>query len=91
MQQEEILGYAFDSKGLITYHNRMYIPNIEILKQMIMYEHHNRPYVGHPGYQKMIIALRKQLLWMGMKKEVAYYLATLLERQQVKVVHQSPT
>jgi hypothetical protein len=33
-----------------------------------MDELHKRPYTGHPGYQKMITATRKQFYWPGLKK-----------------------
>jgi hypothetical protein len=31
---------------------------------------HNLPYVGNPGYQKTIAAVKSQYYWPGMKKEV---------------------
>jgi len=42
----------------------------------------------HPSYEKLIISLRKDLFWPGMKKEVVAYLTKCLEFQQVKVEHQ---
>lgn len=38
----------------------------------------------------MITALRKEYYWLGMKKDVARYLARCLECQQIKVEHQHP-
>jgi hypothetical protein len=61
--------------GLLTYRDRMYIPNRDDLKRFIMDELHKRPYTGHPGYQKMITATRKQFYWPGLKKDIAKYLA----------------
>jgi hypothetical protein len=55
-----------------------------------MDELHKRPYTGHPGYQKMITATRKQFYWPGLKKEVAKYLAQCIECQQVKEEHRHP-
>jgi hypothetical protein len=48
--------------GLLTYRNRLHIPNSEDLKRFIMDELHKRPYTGHPGYQKMITATRKKFI-----------------------------
>jgi hypothetical protein len=56
-----------------------------------MGELHKRPYIGHPGYQKMITAKRKQFYWPGLKEDIANYLAKCLEYQQVKAEHQHPT
>lgn len=46
-------------KKLLAYNNRLYNPNVSDLKQMIIYEYHNKPYVGHPNYQNMLTTLRK--------------------------------
>ena len=55
-----------------------------------MDELHKRPYTGHPGYQKMITATRKQFYWPGLKKDIAQYLAQCIECQQVKAEHRHP-
>jgi hypothetical protein len=52
-----------------------------------MDELHKRPYTGHPGYQKMITATRKQFYWPGLKKCIDKYLALCIECQQVKEEH----
>jgi hypothetical protein len=53
---------------LLLYNNRLYVPDSTELKHLIMDEFHRRPYVGHPGYQKMITIVRKLYYWPGMKK-----------------------
>jgi hypothetical protein len=77
--------------GLLTYINRLYIPDCDDLKRFIMDELHKRPYTGHPGYQKMITTTRKQFCWPGLKKYIAEYLAKCIEFQQVKVEHRHST
>jgi hypothetical protein len=46
-----------------------------------MDELHKIPYTGHPGYQKMITATRKQFYWPGLKRHIAKYLAQCIEFQ----------
>jgi hypothetical protein len=75
---------------LLTYINKLHIPNHDDLKRFIMDELHKRPYSGHPKYHKMITTTRKQFYWSGLKKHIADYLARFLECQQVKVEHQHP-
>lgn len=36
VEQLEVLGYAENFEKLPTYHNRLYIPNMSILKQMML-------------------------------------------------------
>jgi hypothetical protein len=76
--------------GLLTYRSRLYILDYDNMKRFILDELHKRPYTGHPGYQKMITAIRKQFYWHGLKKDIAEYLAKCIEFQQVKAEHQHP-
>jgi hypothetical protein len=73
--------------GLLTYKRRFYIPDCDDLKRFILDELHKIPYFGHPGYQKIITATRRQFYWTGMKKDIAKYLAKCIECQQVKAKH----
>jgi hypothetical protein len=43
-------GYQILEEGLLTYRNRLYVPNCDDLKRFIMDELHKIPYTGHPGY-----------------------------------------
>ena len=56
----------------------------------ILDEYHKRPYSGHPGYQKLLTAVTKNLFLPRMKKDVANYLARCIECQQVKFEHEHP-
>jgi hypothetical protein len=51
--------YQMLEGGLLTYINRLYIPNCDYLKRFIMDELHKKPYTGYPGYQEMITTTRK--------------------------------
>jgi hypothetical protein len=68
---------------------RIYVPNSNELKNLILGEMHNLPYVGHPGYQKTIAAVKSQYYWPGMKKEVFDFIASCLECQKVKAEHRN--
>jgi hypothetical protein len=59
-------GYQLLNHGLLTYKGMLYILNCDDLKRFIMDELHKRPYIGHLGYQKMIIATKKRFYWLGM-------------------------
>eukprot|EP00253_Pinus_taeda_P023153 PITA_23153 len=81
-------GYELDDAGMMYYKKRLYVPNQNSIKNLILDEFHISHYAGHPGYQKMITAIRKDYFWPGMKKNVAEYLAQCLECQQIKAKHQ---
>jgi hypothetical protein len=44
------------------YRCRVYVPNDQELKNMLLSEMHKVPYVGHPGYQKTIVSSKKTIL-----------------------------
>jgi hypothetical protein len=44
------------------YKRKIYVPNLGEIKNIVLREMHNVPYVGHPRYQKTIVALRTQYL-----------------------------
>jgi hypothetical protein len=72
-------------KGII------YVPNYQELKNLILKEMHNVPYVGHLGYHKTIAVVNSQYYWPGMKKEVVDFITKCFECQKVKVKHRHPT
>jgi hypothetical protein len=41
-------GHQMLEEGLLTYKNRLYIPNYDDFNRFIMDELHKRPYIGHP-------------------------------------------
>jgi hypothetical protein len=55
--------------AILRYRGIIYVPNSQELKILILREMHNVTYVGHPGYQKTIAAVKSQYFWPGMKKE----------------------
>ncbi|KAJ8753686.1 hypothetical protein K2173_026362 [Erythroxylum novogranatense] len=77
--------------GLLTIRNRLCIPNVKEVKDEILDEAHNAPYVMHPGSTRMYRDLREHFWWRGMKKDVAEYVSKCLVCQQVKAEHQAPS
>ena len=83
-------GYKLEEDGLLTYKNRIYIPNVANLRRVVMDEIHQAPYSGHPGYQKTITIARKQYFWRGMRKDIVEYISRCMKCQELKVKNQHP-
>ena len=64
---------------MLTFRGKVYVHNRVDLKELIMNEYHRSNYAGHPGYQKMLTAIRKVYFWLGMRKKIAEYLSKCLE------------
>jgi hypothetical protein len=88
--QQKIEEYKLDEDEILIYRGIIYVPNSQELKKLILREMHNVPYVGHPGYQKTIAAVKSQYYWPGMKKEVSDFISRCLECQKVKAEHRHP-
>ena len=80
-----------EEDGLLTYKNRIYIPNEVYLRRVVMGEIHQVPYSSHPRYQKTIATARNQYFLLGMRKDMDEYISRCMKCQQVKVEHQHPT
>jgi hypothetical protein len=73
--QQKIEEYKLDNDEILMYKERIYVPNSQELKNLILGEMHNVPYAGHPSYQKIIVVVKSQYYWPSMKKEVADFIA----------------
>jgi hypothetical protein len=51
-------GYQLLNDGMLTYKGRLYVPNSDYLNRFILDEVHKIPYIGYPGYQKIITATK---------------------------------
>jgi hypothetical protein len=88
--QQKFKDFKLQKDGVIIYRGKVYVPKFSGLKNTMMGEMHNVPYVGHLEYQKTIATVRSQYSWPVIKKEVANYIARCLECQKVKAEHKHP-
>jgi hypothetical protein len=70
--------YKLGNDEILIYRRIIYVPNFQEFKIHILREMHNVPYVGHLGYKKTIAVVKRQYYWLGMRKEVAEYIAKFL-------------
>jgi hypothetical protein len=72
------------------FHNRLCVPDIPEIKQLILKEAHETPYSIHPGSTKMYMDLKELFWWNNMKREIAKFVSECHTCQRVKAEHQSP-
>jgi hypothetical protein len=89
--QHKMKEYEMKEDGLLMKKNRIYVPSSGELRNLVLKEMHNAPYVGHPSYHKIITTVRNQFFWLGMKKDFVDYIIKCMECQKVKVEHRHPT
>ncbi|WVZ49090.1 hypothetical protein U9M48_000471 [Paspalum notatum var. saurae] len=78
-------GFRVDADGTVWHGDRICVPNIKSIRDLIPKEAHETAYSIHPGSEKMYQDLKQKFWWYGMKRELC---VTFVER--VKAEHQKP-
>jgi hypothetical protein len=64
-----------DAEGVIWFKDRLCVPNVQSIRELILKEAHETAYSIHPGSEKMYQDLKKKFWWYGMKREIAEHVA----------------
>jgi hypothetical protein len=80
--------FTEDDQGTIWFKKRIYVPEIEHLRQFILREAHDSAYCVHPGSTKMYQDLKEKYWWYCLKRDVATHVALCHMCQRVKTEHQ---
>lgn len=70
------------------YQGWLCVPNVDCLRNLILYEDHGSPYSNKPGSTKIYHELREVFWWEGFKENIAEIVAKSTNFQQVKDEHQ---
>ena len=82
-----VIDFQIDEKGVLRHGNRLCVPTCEDFKKRIMEEAHSTPYTFHPGATKIYKDVKAVFWWIGMKNDIAKFVAECLTCQQVKAEH----
>jgi hypothetical protein len=83
--------FCEDAEGVVWSKDRMCVPDITLIRELILKEAHETAYSIHPGSEKMYQDLKKRFWWYGMKRVIAEYVARCDSCQRIKAEHQRPT
>ena len=89
IQKGEMPGFTVED-GVLKCGSRLYVPDIDDLRRVLLEEAHLSAYSVHPGSTKMYHDLRSHYWWRTMRKDVAEFVRRCLVCQQVKAEHQRP-
>jgi hypothetical protein len=79
-----------DAEGVVWFKDRLCVPDIKSIQELILKEVHETAYSIHPGREKMYQDLKTRFWWYGMKREIAEYVARCDSCQRIKAEHQKP-
>jgi hypothetical protein len=80
-----------DAEEVVWFKDRLCVPDIKSIRELILKEAHETSYSVHPGSEKMYQDLKKRFWWYGMKREIAEYVAVCDSCLRIKAEHQRPT
>jgi hypothetical protein len=79
-----------DAEGVVWFKDRMCVPNVQFIRELILKKAHETAYSIHPGREKMYQDLNKKFWWYGMKREIVEHVAICDSCQRIKAEHQRP-
>jgi hypothetical protein len=79
-----------DVEGVVWFKDRLCVPDIKSIRELILKEAHEIAYSIHRGSEKMYQDLKKRFLWYSMKREIAKYVVICDSCQRIKAEHKRP-
>jgi hypothetical protein len=76
---------------MVWFKDRLCVPNIKSIWELILKEAHEIAYSILPGSEKVYQELKKRFWWYGMKREIVEYVAICGSCQRIKAEHQRTT
>ena len=64
--------------GILRLGSRLYVPNVDDLRRVLLEEAHHSAYSVHPGSAKMYHDLRSHFWWRTMRRDVAEFVRKCL-------------
>jgi hypothetical protein len=77
-----------DAEGMVWFKDRLCVPNVQSIRELILKEAHETTYSIYPGSEKMYQDLKKKFWWYEMKREIAEHVAICDSCQRIKAEHQ---
>jgi hypothetical protein len=77
-------------EGVAWFKDRLCVPDIKSIRELVLKEAHETTYSIHPESEKMYQNLKKRFWWYGMKREIVEYVAICDSCQRIKAEHQRP-
>jgi hypothetical protein len=76
-----------DTEGLVWFKDKLCVPDIESIRELILKEAHETTYSIHPGSEKMYQDLKNRFWWYDIKREIIEYVVVCDSCQRIKAEH----
>ena len=71
-------NFNISQDGMLTMKDRVYVPDVEDLRKLIIEEAHYSVYAMHSGSTKMYRIIKENYWWSGMKKDIVDFVSRCL-------------
>ncbi|KAJ3489900.1 hypothetical protein NLJ89_g11486 [Agrocybe chaxingu] len=76
--------------GIISWYNRVYVPDIPDLRERIIRTNHDSLMTGHPGRYKTVELIQRDFWWPTVTKDVQRYILGCAACQKTKILRTKP-
>ena len=87
-KRERVIGqvseFVTDSRGLMTFRGRIWVPYTGEARSTLMEEAHRSRFLIHPGTTKMYLDLKRDYWWPCMKRDVTWVVERCLTCCRIK-------
>lgn len=82
-------GWSF-ADGLALWYNRIFVPNVDSLRERVIRESHDSVTCGHPGRTKTVEVITHDFYWPSLTKDTHAYVDGCATCQRAKPLRQKP-
>jgi hypothetical protein len=83
-------NFREDAEGVVWFKDRLCVPDIKSIRELILKEAHETTYSIHPRSEKMYQDMKKRVWWYSIKRDIVDYIAICDSCQRIKAEHQRP-
>jgi hypothetical protein len=83
-------NFREDAEGMVWFKDRLCVPDIKSIRELILKEAHETTYSIHPRSEKMYQDMKKRVWWYSIKRDIVDYIAICDSCQRIKAEHQRP-
>ena len=78
MNREIGENFSITQDGVLTMKGRVYVPDVDDLRKLIIEEAHCSAYSMHPGSTKMYHTIKENYWWSSMKRDITDFVSKYL-------------
>lgn len=82
--------FTTNDQGQLLYNDRLYVPDSNDTRLLIVQSHHDHALAGHPGIKKTIQMVKRRFDWPGLDKFVTDFVKSCPQCRRAKAIRHKP-